>query len=95
MNEQLTGLRVFVASLLFLLLLLATAKVGAQGPVLGAIEGTLPKGSEPFPLHRHTLPNGLLVWCQPRPDSESVATLLVVRAGSRYEDPSNNGVASA
>ena len=64
---------------LFLLPLLATAKVAAQG-------------SEPFPLQRHTLPNGLRVWCQPRPDSESVATLLVLRAGSRYEDLSNNGV---
>jgi len=95
MTEQLTGLRVFAASLLFLLLLLATAKVAAQEPALPALreaEGSASKGSEPFPLHRHTLPNGLRVWCQPRPDSESVATLLVVRAGSRYEDPSNNGV---
>ena len=64
---------------LFLLPLLATAKVAAQG-------------SEPFPLQRHTLPNGLRVWCQPRSDSESVAALLVVRAGARYEDLSNNGV---
>jgi len=72
---------------LFLLPLLATAKVVAQGPAL-----SLPKGSEPFPLQRHTLPNGLRVWCQPRPDSESVAALLVLRAGSRYEDLSNNGV---
>ncbi|TEU17360.1 MAG: insulinase family protein [Anaerolineales bacterium] len=88
---------------LFLLPLLATAKVAAQGPVLSPhrsdgstslprrlVEGS--KGSEPFPLHRHTLPNGLRVWCQPRPDSESVAALLVTRAGSRYEDLSNNGV---
>jgi predicted Zn-dependent peptidase len=65
--------------LLFLLPLLATAKVAAQQ-------------SEPFPLQRHTLPNGLRVWCQPRPDSESVVALLVIRAGSRYEDLSNNGV---
>jgi predicted Zn-dependent peptidase len=76
-------------ALLFLFLppLLATVKVAAQGPVL-----SLPKESEPFPLHRQTLPNGLRVWCQPRPDSESVAALLVIRAGSRYEDLSNNGV---
>ena len=65
--------------LLFLLPILVTAKTAAQG-------------SEPFPLHRHTLPNGLRVWCQPRPDSESVAALLVIRAGSRYEDLANNGV---
>ena len=72
---------------LFLLPLLATVKVAAQGPVL-----SLSKEIEPFPLHRHTLPNGLRVWCQPRPDSESVAALLVIRAGSRYENLSNNGV---
>jgi predicted Zn-dependent peptidase len=65
--------------LLFLLPFLATAKGAAQE-------------SEPFPLQRHTLSNGLRVWCQPRPDSESVVALLVIRAGSRYEDLSNNGV---
>ncbi len=43
-------------------------------------------------VHRHTLSNGLRVWCQPRPDSESVAALLVVRAGSRYETRLDNGV---
>jgi hypothetical protein len=63
--------------LLFLWPLLVTAKVAAK---------------EPFPLQRYTLPNGLRVWCQSRPDSESVAALLVIRAGSRYEDLSNNGV---
>ena len=48
--------------------------------------------SEPFPLHRYTLPNGLRIWVQPRPDSESVAALLVVGAGSRTETLANSGV---
>jgi predicted Zn-dependent peptidase len=48
--------------------------------------------SEPFPLHRYTLPNGLRIWVQPRPDSESVATLLVISAGSRTETRANSGV---
>jgi predicted Zn-dependent peptidase len=47
--------------------------------------------SEPFPLYKITLANGLRVWCQPRPDSESVAALLVVGAGARDETPANNG----
>ena len=46
----------------------------------------------PFLLHRTTLANGLRVWCQPRPDSESVAALLVLEAGSRYETAADNGV---
>jgi predicted Zn-dependent peptidase len=50
------------------------------------------KPGEPFLLQRYRLPNGLRVWCQPRPDSQSVAALLVVRAGSRYESLTNNGV---
>jgi len=48
--------------------------------------------SEPFPLYRSTLSNGLRVWCQPRRDSESVAALLVLRAGARYETLSDNGI---
>lgn len=48
---------------------------------------------EPFDLHRFTLDNGLRVWCQPRPDSKSVAAYLVVRVGSRYETVANNGIA--
>jgi predicted Zn-dependent peptidase len=32
------------------------------------------------------------VWCQPRPDSTSVVALVAVRAGSRYEQPANNGI---
>ena len=48
---------------------------------------------EPFPLYRYSLPNGLAVWAQPRPESQSVAALLVIHAGSRYEDSTNNGVA--
>lgn len=47
---------------------------------------------EPFSLHRDTLPNGLRIWVQPRAGSESVVAFLVLRAGSRYETPANNGV---
>jgi predicted Zn-dependent peptidase len=47
---------------------------------------------DPFPLYRTTLANGLRVWCQPRPDSESVAALLVLEAGSRHETAADNGV---
>ncbi|MEJ2210368.1 MAG: pitrilysin family protein, partial [Anaerolineae bacterium] len=48
--------------------------------------------TEPFALYRTTLPNGLRLWVQPRPGSESVATYLVVRAGARYATTANNGV---
>ena len=77
------------ATLLVLCLLpwLASAPAWAQGPTPGPSVQ-----SEPFPLYRVTLANGLRVWCQPRPDSESVAALLVVDAGARYETPANNGV---
>jgi predicted Zn-dependent peptidase len=50
------------------------------------------RDGEPFPAVRHTLPNGLRVWLQPRSDSSSVAALVVIRAGSRYEQLANNGV---
>lgn len=43
-------------------------------------------------LHRYSLPNGLQVWFQPNPGSESVAILLALRAGLRYEDGDNNGI---
>ncbi len=48
---------------------------------------------EPFPLYRYSLPNGLALWVQPRPESQSVAALLVIHTGSRHEDSTNNGVA--
>ncbi len=57
-----------------------------QSPVASAAE------SGEFLLQRYTLPNGLRVWLQPRADSESVAALLVLGAGSRYERLANNGV---
>ncbi len=47
--------------------------------------------SEPFPLYRYRLANGLQVWCQPRADSESVAALMVIPVGARHEDVTNNG----
>ena len=72
----------------FCLSLLSTAATTrAQDPFSG-----WSMQSEPFPLYRRTLPNGLHVWVQPRLDSESVTTLLVLRAGSRYEVLSNSGV---
>ena len=50
------------------------------------------RGDEPFRVVRHTLPNGLSVWLQPRSDSSSVTALLVIRAGARQEQLANNGV---
>ncbi|GAB4438261.1 MAG: pitrilysin family protein [Chloroflexi bacterium OHK40] len=47
---------------------------------------------EPFPIERFTLANGLRVWVQPRSDSESVAAMLVFRAGARYEPRALSGV---
>lgn len=78
--------RLLVVVLLLLLPWTATVAI-AQGPIQ-----EVSVQDEPFALHRYVMPNGLRVWCQPRPDSESVATLLVVRAGSRYETPTDNGV---
>ena len=43
-------------------------------------------------VHRFTLPNGLRVWIEPRPQTESVTVLTVLRAGSRYETLDNNGI---
>ncbi len=43
-------------------------------------------------LHRSTLPNGLRVWIESRPQVESITALLVVNVGSRYETPANNGI---
>jgi len=47
---------------------------------------------EALVLHRYSLPNGLQVWFQPNPGSESVAILLALRAGLRYENNCNNGI---
>jgi len=43
-------------------------------------------------LKQTTLSNGLRVWCQARPDSESVAAVVVVGVGSRDETIQDNGV---
>ncbi|MBU1750046.1 MAG: insulinase family protein, partial [Chloroflexi bacterium] len=48
--------------------------------------------SDPWPLQRTTLANGLRVWCQYRPASTSVAALLVIPVGSRHETPADNGI---
>jgi predicted Zn-dependent peptidase len=76
-----------ITVLLCILAILPGTGALAQEPILVPSEQ-----KEPFPLYRTTLPNGLRVWCQPRPDSNSVATLLVIDAGARDETPSNNGV---
>jgi predicted Zn-dependent peptidase len=46
----------------------------------------------PAAVQRFTLPNGLRVWIEPRPQTEAVTVLAVLRAGSRYETPDNNGI---
>ena len=43
-------------------------------------------------LQRFVLPNGLRVWIEPRPQTESITALLMVRVGSRYETTANNGI---
>ncbi len=43
-------------------------------------------------VHRFSLPNGLRVWIEPRPQTESITALLMVRVGSRYETAANNGI---
>lgn len=46
----------------------------------------------PFAVERFVLPNRLQVWVQPRADSQSVAAMLVFRAGARYERPEESGI---
>ena len=78
-----------MAALLLCLAIFFTAlPAGAQA----AQEPVWDVQTDPFPLYRHTLPNGLSLWVQPRHDSDSVVALLVVGAGARYEDESNNGI---
>lgn len=45
-----------------------------------------------FDVERFTLDNGLWVWCKPRPGTGTVALLLQVRVGTRYETEENNGI---
>jgi predicted Zn-dependent peptidase len=45
-----------------------------------------------FDVERLTLSNGLQVWCKPRPGTGTVALLLQVRVGARYETELNNGI---
>jgi predicted Zn-dependent peptidase len=74
-----------------LLVLRRPRRPAPASPALAALQGP-GEPSLPFPLERYRLDNGLRIWCQPRPDSDSLAALLVVRAGSRFETPANNGV---
>jgi predicted Zn-dependent peptidase len=71
--------------------LLAAANAATASAAQPPVEELLMQ-TEPFPVARYTLPNGLRVWCQPRSDSESVAALLVIGAGARYETLSESGV---
>ncbi len=43
-------------------------------------------------LHRARLPNGLRLWCKPRPGTGTVALMLQIPVGSRHEDKHNNGI---
>jgi predicted Zn-dependent peptidase len=45
-----------------------------------------------FDVERFQLGNGLGVWCKPRPGTGTVALLLQVRVGARYESLANNGI---
>lgn len=45
-----------------------------------------------FDLHRHTLANGLSIWCVPRPNTKTVALLAQLPIGVRTESPENNGI---
>ncbi|NTU84607.1 MAG: insulinase family protein, partial [Chloroflexales bacterium] len=55
------------------------------------VAGAAPR-AEPFHLERFTLSNGLRVWVQPRDDSQSIAAMLVFRAGARYEARAESGI---
>lgn len=46
----------------------------------------------PFPLYRYQLDNGLRIWFQPRPDSASVALMLMLDVGLRDERAVENGI---
>ncbi len=73
-------------------IIIAFAILGLFWPPLHAAAQELPAQAQPFPVYRYTLDNGLRLWVQPRADSESVATRLVVGVGSRYESRANNGI---
>jgi predicted Zn-dependent peptidase len=83
-------MKYFVNRIVFYILLLflfATNPIFTQETELDFVTS-----NKPFELYRFTLDNGLRVWCQPRSDSKSVIAFMVIRAGSRYENSSNNGV---
>jgi predicted Zn-dependent peptidase len=44
-------------------------------------------------FERHTLSNGLRVLTAPLPHAQSVACFIMLAAGSRYEEPTNRGIA--
>jgi predicted Zn-dependent peptidase len=43
-------------------------------------------------LQRQTLPNGMRVWCLPRPETRTVALLMHLPVGARTETKENNGI---
>lgn len=65
------------------------ARPALAQPALAPEPGESPP---PFAVERFVLPNGLQIWVQPRPDSQSVVTMLVFRAGARYERPEQSGI---
>jgi predicted Zn-dependent peptidase len=81
---------------LILAVLLAPAPVVAQGPAPVPNQANTPaqelNQQRTATLHRHTLPNGLQVWCYPRTGSESVAALVMVGVGARHETPETSGI---
>ncbi len=62
----------------------STDAPAAENP-LTVVEGL------PFAVHTASLPSGLRVLVQPRPDATSVVGYLSFRAGSRYEDQTTSG----
>jgi hypothetical protein len=54
-------MKLTMALLICLALLVAVVPVAAQEPACAS-----PAQTEPFPIYRTTLPNGLRLWVQPR-----------------------------
>lgn len=77
------------AALALLLMLPMSARPAHAQPPAAADEAALPA---PFAVERFALSNGLQVWAQPRPDSQSVVAMLVFRAGARYETREQSGI---
>ncbi len=84
--------RAVLLAFLVLLVLLPAATTAQTPPPAPPPPAATPT-RQPAPRQRHTLPNGLRVWCYPRPGTNSATALLVVRSGSRNETTDTNGIA--